>query len=139
MEEISVISNNGHHLIGITIESQSTVLIYRLKIIGGNIGIVSFIFISQNLITIRSIIKSTVTKNSLQGCICEFEKVREIPHLTQKTAGFWNICAGFSVLPEKTIFLIETSFCHVFIQSGIIAGRLVSSHYRINIFISNMT
>ena len=41
--------------------------------------------------------------NVLQGCICKFEKVREIPHPAQKTAGFWNFCAGFSVLPEKTI------------------------------------
>ena len=39
-----------------------------------------------------------------QGCICKFEKVREIPHLTPKTAGFWNFCAGFLVRPKTRFF-----------------------------------
>ena len=47
----------------------------------------------QHLFHIRDKLRTTY---SFQGCICEFEKVREIPHPTQKTAGFCKFVAGFS-------------------------------------------
>ena len=45
----------------------------------------------------------TITK-FLQGCICKFEKVREIPHPIQKTAGFCKFGAGFSDWPKRRYF-----------------------------------
>ena len=46
---------------------------------------------------IRDIYRVPNQMSGVQGCICKLQKVREIPHLSQETAGFRNLCAGFSV------------------------------------------
>ena len=50
----------------------------------------------------------------MQGCIYKFEKVREIPHPTQKTAGFCKFGAGFSDWPKRRYFVVKHSNFSVF-------------------------
>ena len=81
----------------------------------------------QVSMTFRS---KALARTSSQGCICKFEKVREIPHLIQKTAGFWNFCAGFSVWPKIQYFQYIHQF-YLFLFKGIITRWSVSTHFRI--------